>query len=253
MTIRTDRYDSVVVLNFDRPERKNAITAAMYAQLADGLGQAAEDASVRVVVIAGSDSVFTAGNDLGDFMNNPPRGGESSVTRFLRTIAAFPKPLIAAVCGPAVGVGTTMLLHCDQVYAGDNAKFSMPFANLGLCPEAASSLLLPMIVGYQRAADKLLFGETFGADEALQMGIVSRVLPAAEVNAFALARAQVLASKPAASLAVTKALMKRPLAEAIAAAMLAEGEQFSKLLSGPAAREAFSAFMAKRKPDFSKI
>jgi enoyl-CoA hydratase/carnithine racemase len=253
MSIRTDRHDSIVVLNFDRPERKNAITAAMYTQLADGLAQAAQDASVRVVIIAGTEQAFTAGNDLGDFLNNPPSDAESPVWRFLGGIATFPKPLLAAVCGPAVGVGTTLLLHCDQVYAGDNAQFSMPFASLGLCPEAASSLLLPMIVGYQRAAEKLLFGEPFGAAEALQMGIVSKIMPAAQVNEFALARAQLLAAKPASALAATKALMKRPLADSIATAMRAEGDQFGKLLAGPAAREAFSAFMAKRKPDFSKV
>ena len=253
MSIRIDRHDNIVVLNFDRPERKNAITAAMYTQLADGLTQAAHDASVRVVIIAGTEQVFTAGNDLGDFLNNPPSGAESPVWRFLGGIAKFPKPVIAAVCGPAVGVGTTLLLHCDQVYAGDNAQFSMPFASLGLCPEAASSLLLPMIVGYQRAAEKLLFGEPFGAAEALQMGIVSKTMPANEVNAFALARAQVLAAKPASALAATKALMKGPLAGPIVSAMQAEGVQFGQLLAGPAAREAFSAFLAKRKPDFSKV
>lgn len=253
MSIASERHGAIQVLRFDRPERKNAITAAMYSALADGLRSAQQDESVRVVVLAGSDTVFTAGNDLGDFLNNPPAGAESPVQRFLSSIAAFPKPLLAAVCGPAVGVGTTMLLHCDSVYAGESAQFSMPFASLGLCPEAASSLLLPAIVGYQRAAEKLLFGEAFGAEEARQMGLVAQVLASSDVLAHTLVRAQMLADKPASSLMVTKSLMKRALSEAIPAAMKAEGAHFQRMLGEPAAREAFTAFMQKRKPDFSKV
>jgi enoyl-CoA hydratase/carnithine racemase len=253
MSIQIEKIGSVTVLRFDRPDRKNAITGAMYAALADGLSQAAGDASARVVVIAGSEQIFTAGNDVGDFLNNPPLGAESPVLRFLAAIARFPKPLLAAVCGPAVGVGTTMLMHCDSVYAGESAQFSMPFANLGLCPEAASSLLLPLIAGHQRAAEKLLFGEAFGALEAQQMGLVNKVLPSGEVCSYALARAQLLAEKPASSLIVTKALMKRSLADAVPAAMAAEGANFQRMLGEPAAREAFTAFMQKRKPEFSKL
>lgn len=253
MSIKVEQHQSVSVLRFDRAERKNAITAAMYAALADGLTQAAADPAIRVVLLAGSEQVFTAGNDLGDFLNSPPSGEEAPVTRFLHAVSTFPKPLLAAVCGPAVGVGTTMLLHCDAVYAGESAQFSLPFANLGLCPEAASSLLLPMIVGYQRAAEKLLFGEPFGAAEAMQMGLVARVMPDAQVFEFALSRAQTLAAKPASALAVTKSLMKRGLAEAVPAAMQAEGAHFRRMLGEPAAREAFTAFMQKRKPDFSKV
>lgn len=253
MSIQIEKSGSVTVLRFDRPDRKNAITGAMYAALADGLTEAAGDVLVRVVVLTGSEQIFTAGNDVGDFLNNPPSGAESPVSRFLAAIARFPKPLLAAVCGPAVGVGTTLLMHCDSVYASDSAQFSMPFANLGLCPEAASSLLLPLIAGYQRAAEKLLFGEAFGAVEAQQMGLVNKVLPNAEVFAYAMARARLLAEKPAASLSVTKALMKRSLAEAVPAAMAAEGANFQRMLGEPAAREAFMAFMQKRKPDFSKL
>ena len=172
--------------------------------------------------------------------------------RFLRAIATFPKPLIAAVCGPAVGIGTTLLFHCDLVYAGDNAGFSLPFVNLGLCPEAGSSLLLPQIVGYQRAAEKLLFGEPFSAEDALDMGLVNRVLPPTEVNAYAQAQAAKLAAKPATSLRVTKALMRQSNTEALHAVMLAELQQFGNLLRGPATKEAISAVMEKRKPDFSK-
>ncbi len=253
MSIRIEYQGPVVTLSFDRPDRKNAITAAMYAALADGLNAAAADDAVRVAVIGGSDTAFTAGNDLGDFLNNPPSGDDTPVFRFLRAISAFPKPLIAAVCGPAVGVGTTLLLHCDLVYAGDNARFALPFANLGLCPEAASSLLLPRMAGHARAAEKLLFGEPFDAIEGRAMGLVNEVLPADQVAARAHARAQDLATRPLSSLLVTKALMRAPVNEAIAAQMTAEGGHFRRMLGEPAAKEAFSAFLQKRKADFSKV
>jgi len=147
-----------MTLTLNRLERKNSITSDMYAALADGIARAQEDAAIRVVLIQGHETVFSAGNDIGDFLNKPPAGPDSPVFRFLRGIATFPKPLLAAVCGPAVGIGTTMLFHCDLVYAGDNAAFSMPFANLGLCPEAASSLLVPQMLGYHRAAEALMLG-----------------------------------------------------------------------------------------------
>ena len=149
--IRTHVEAGVMTITLNRLERKNSITAAMYGAMADGLATAQEDAAVRVVVLQGHETVFSAGNDIGDFLNKPPSAEGSPVFRFLSGIATFPKPLLAAVCGPAVGVGTTMLLHCDLVYAGDNAAFSMPFVNLGLCPEAASSFLLPKMLGYHRA------------------------------------------------------------------------------------------------------
>ncbi|RPH66142.1 MAG: enoyl-CoA hydratase [Burkholderiales bacterium] len=242
----------VCVLRLDRSDRKNAITAAMYAALADGLAQAASEPAVRVAVIRGHETAFTAGNDLGDFLNNPPSGEDAPVFRFLRAIAGFPKPLIAAVCGPAVGVGTTLLLHCDLVYAGENATLRLPFVDLGLCPEAASSLLLPAIAGHQRAAEKLLLGEPFGAAEAKELGIVNRVMPVAEVDDFAIAQARKLAAKPLSSLLATKSLMKDGLAAAVRERMVAEGALFGKMLREPAAREAFTAFMEKRAPDFSK-
>ena len=253
MTIRIATDGAVTTLSFDRPDRKNAITADMYGRLADGLTAAAADASVRVAVIGGDETVFTAGNDLGDFIDNPPHGADSPVFRFLQAISAFPKPLIAAVCGPAVGVGTTLLLHCDLVYAGDNARFALPFVNLGLCPEAASSLLLPRLAGHARAAEKLLFGEPFGAPEALAMGIVNKILPPADVAAFAGERARELAAKPISALLTTKALMKQSIAPQVAAVMAEEGGHFRRMLGEPAAREAFAAFMQKRKPDFSKV
>lgn len=253
MSIQTRAQGAVFTLSFDRPERKNALTAAMYAALADGLASAAADPAIRVAVIAGSDQTFTAGNDLGDFLHDPPSGEDAPVTRFLKGISAFPKPLIAAVCGPAVGVGTTMLLHCDLVYAGENARFSLPFVNLGLCPEAASSLLLARVAGHARAAEKLLFGEPFGAAEAREMGLVNQVLPSERVLAHAARRATELATRPLASLIATKTLMRRATAEPVAAAMAEEMRVFRRMLTEPAAREAFTAFMEKRTPDFSRI
>jgi enoyl-CoA hydratase/carnithine racemase len=243
----------VTTLTINRLERKNSLTADMYGAMADALQQAASDAGTRVVVIQGHEAVFSAGNDIGDFLNKPPSGRDSPVFRFLRGIAAFPKPLIAAVCGPAVGVGTTMLFHCDLVYAGDNAAFSMPFVNLGLCPEAASSLLVPQMMGYHRAAEALLLGEPFMAEAALEVGLVNRVLPPTEVNGYANTQARKMAAKPITSLMETKRLMKMGNASQIAQQMDEEGAVFGKLLSAPAAKEAFGAFMDKRKPDFSKL
>ena len=190
--ILTHAENGVMTITFNRLERKNSITAAMYGALADALAQAGSDPAIRVVVLQGHETVFSAGNDIGDFLNKPPAGQDSPVFRFLRGIATFPKPLLAAVCGPAVGVGTTMLFHCDLVYAGDNAAFSMPFVNLGLCPEAASSLLVPQMLGYHRAAEALLLGEPFMAEAALEVGLVNRVLPPTEANAYAQAVAQIL-------------------------------------------------------------
>ena len=156
MDILTTHKDGILTIEFNRPQKKNAITAEMYGALANALIGARENPAIRAVMIVGNRDIFTAGNDLKDFMDNPPRGDDSPVFRFLREISHAPKPLVAAVCGPAVGVGTTMLLHCDLVFAGDNAQFSLPFAQLGLVPEAASSLLLPELFGYQRAAERLL-------------------------------------------------------------------------------------------------
>ena len=245
--------DGVTTLSFNRLERKNSITAAMYAAMADAVEQAAADATVRVLLIQGHETVFSAGNDIGDFLNQPPATQDAPVFRFLRAIAGFPKPLIAAVSGPAVGIGTTLLFHCDLVYAGDNAAFSMPFVNLGLCPEAASSLLVPQMFGYHRAAEALLLGEPFMAEAALEAGLVNRVLPPTEANAYAQAQARKLAAKPLSSLVETKRLMKKGQTAVVLQQMAEEGQSFGRMLREPAAREAFTAFMEKRKPDFSKV
>lgn len=243
----------VMTITFNRVEKKNSISSAMYATMADALVEAEKSNAVRVVVFQGHEAVFSAGNDIGDFLNGPPSTEESPVYRFLNAISIFSKPVLAAVCGPAVGIGTTMLFHCDLVYAGDNAAFSMPFVNLGLCPEAASSLLVPQMMGYHRAAEALLLGEPFMAEAALEVGLVNRVLPPLEANNYAQAIAKKLAAKPISSLVETKRLMKKGLATSVKAQMSEEGTSFARMLSEPAAKEAFGAFMDKRKPDFTKL
>ena len=249
--VHTD--NAVMTITLNRVEKKNSITSAMYAAMADALDAAHADVAVRVVVIQGHESIFSAGNDIGDFLNGPPATQESPVFRFLRSISTFPKPLVAAVCGPAVGIGTTLLLHCDLVYAGDNAAFSMPFVNLGLCPEAASSFLAPQLMGYARAAEALLLGEPFMAESALEMGLINRIVPPLEANALAQRQAQKLAAKPLSSLVETKRLMKKGQAGMVAERMAEEGVSFGRMLKEPAAREAFGAFLQKRKPDFSRV
>ena len=243
----------VCTITLNRIERKNSINVAMYTVLADALDAATQDAATRTVVIQGHESIFSAGNDIKDFLNVPPAGQDSPVFRFLRGISTFTKPIVAAVCGPAVGIGTTMLLHCDLVYAGDNAAFSMPFVNLGLCPEAASSLLVPQLMGYHRAAEALLLGEPFSAETALEIGLVNRIVPPSEANALAQQQARKLATKPLSSLMETKRLMKKGNASVLAERMAEEGVSFGRMLAEPAAREAFTAFMEKRKPDFSNV
>ena len=243
----------VMTLTFNRVDKKNSITSKMYGELADALAAAEGDAAVRCVLIQGDPTIFSAGNDIGDFLNAPPASQDSPVFRFLRGIATFPKPIVAAVCGPAVGIGTTMLFHCDLVYAGDNAAFSMPFVNLGLCPEAASSLLVPQMLGYHRAAEALLLGEPFMAEAALEVGLVNRVVPPTEANSVAQAAAHKLTAKPLSSLVETKRLMKKGQQQLVMQQMADEGQSFARMLGEPAAKEAFGAFMDKRKPDFSKV
>ncbi|WP_322059833.1 enoyl-CoA hydratase [Paraburkholderia sp. J63] len=247
------RENGVLTITINRPERKNALTPAMYQAMTDALTSAHEDAAVRAVLLRGHAEIFTAGNDIEDFLKNPPAGGDSPVIRFLHAISTFEKPLVAAVAGAAIGVGTTLLLHCDLVYAAESARFAMPFAQRGLCPEAASSLLLPRVAGYQGAAEKLLLGETFDAAEAHRIGFVNRVLPAAGLDAFVSGQLAKLVALPASSLRVTKALMKRASGHEIKTQISEESVHFGKMLLAPEAREAFTAFLQKRKPDFRQF
>ncbi len=241
----------VLHLALDRPEKKNALTRAMYARLADALEGAAGDGAVRVVVLSGRGGVFTGGNDLADFMMDPPTGPDSPVFRFLQAAATFPKPLVAAVAGPAIGIGTTILLHCDLAYAGPDAVLKMPFVDLGLVPEAASSLLLPQLAGRVRAAELLLFGEAVSAETAREVGLVNAVVD--DPVAHALERAAVLAAKPPAAVRQTKALLNHATADAVGETIAREGALFVERLGSPEAQEAFSAFFEKRAPDFSRF
>jgi enoyl-CoA hydratase/carnithine racemase len=234
----------VRTLLIDRPEKKNAITAAMYTALADGLSAAAADDDVAVVVIAGQGATFTAGNDLRDFMEHPPAGVDAPVFRFLETVVGFDKPLVAAVRGAAIGIGTTMLLHCDLVYAGTSARFHLPFVDLGLVPEAASSLLLPRLAGHQRAAQLLMLGEPFDAAMAATIGLVNAVVPDGDVVEYAMARAHALAAKPRAAVRETKRLMRADRG-AVMDAMRREAASFVAALRSPDAAAAFRAFLTR--------
>ena len=258
MDILSSISNGVLTLEFNRPERKNAITSAMYQSMADAINAAEQDTSVRALLICGKPEIFTAGNDLEDFMKSarPDDGAgieSRSVYQFMMALANCSKPVVAAVAGAAVGIGTTLLLHCDLVYAADNAKFSVPFVQLGLCPEYGSSLLLTQVAGYPRAAEKLMLGEAFLAQEALEMGLISKILPAAELRAFAEGQAAKLVALPASSLRVTKQLMKAARKGPVADAIAAENVHFGAMLVAPEAREAFMAFFQKRKPDFSQF
>jgi enoyl-CoA hydratase/carnithine racemase len=242
----------ILTVRLDRLEKKNALTRGMYLGMIEALKQADADPNVRVVLITGTEACFTAGNDLVDFANAKP-GETSPAILYLQTLAAAQKPVIAAVGGVAVGIGTTMLLHCDLVYASSDARFQLPFVNLGLCPEAGSSTLLPALMGHRKAAELLYFGEPFTAGTAHELGIVNTVLASNELLTMAKEKARQLAEKPPAALRITKALLKRGSANAIAEAMANETEQFAALLQGPEAKEAMMAFMQRRKADFSQF
>lgn len=246
--ILTSQEEGVLDVCFNRPQKKNAFTEGMYEQLAGLLREADASDSVRVVLLRGAGGTFTAGNDLGDFLASPPTGSDSAVFRFLFAITELKTPAVAAVEGAAVGIGTTMLQHVDLVYAAKSAKFALPFVDLGLCPEAASSLLLPRQMGHARAAALLMLGERFGPEVAIDAGIVTEVLPDADVVEKAREAARALAAKPPASLRLTKELMRRWDREAIQRALREEGEAFVRQLQSPEAKAAFSAFARRRSP-----
>jgi enoyl-CoA hydratase/carnithine racemase len=243
--------DGLVTITIHRPEKKNAITRAMYTAMADALTRAAAAPGVRVVLITGTGDAFTAGNDLGDFVNTPPHGADAPVLRFLTALSTMEKPVVAAVNGLAVGIGTTMLLHCDLVYAARSAVFSAPFVNLALVPEAASSLLLPRRIGHAKAAELFLLGGGMDAAQAESSGLLSAVFDDQTLAAEAMRRARLLAAKAPSAAKATKMLMKRG-EESVAERMRAESEQFSRQLKSAELREAVKAFTEKRAPDFSK-
>lgn len=245
--------ESVMTLTLNRPSRKNALTLAMYDDLTAALKSAAEDTQIRAVIIRGAEGVFTSGNDLTDFMQNPPTSVDTPVFHFLRAILEFPKPLIAAVSGPAIGIGTTLLLHCDLVYADERAVFQLPFIRLGLVPEAGASLLIPRLAGHRRAAELLMFGEKFSAAEALDLGLINERVSSERLFERAQERAEALAKLPPEAMRQTKQLLKAPLYEELSQVMVAEGELFMKRLTSPETREAIEAFFAKRAPDFSRF
>jgi enoyl-CoA hydratase/carnithine racemase len=244
--------DGVMQIEIARAERRNALTVDMYQALARALDAADRDEAVGVMLIQGSAAVFTAGNDIEDFLARPPSGLDAPVFDFLRALLRARKPLVAAVSGPAVGIGTTLLLHCDQVVAGQSARFALPFVNLGLCPEAASSLLLPRAIGPARANEMLLSGRSLDAGTALAWGLVQQVVPDAEVLAAGRALALSLAAKPRAALLATKALLRQPVLAAAEAALAEEALRFGALLRSAESREALAAFLEKRAPDFAR-
>ncbi len=251
--IKIESRDNILNLTFARPDKKNALTNAMYGTLTDALLAAENDPATRVVVFRGEGDKFTAGNDVGEFaaIATGAFQGERHVARFVEAIARASRPLVAAVQGRAVGIGTTMLLHCDFIVLAEDAQLSTPFVNLALVPEAASTLLMPLRIGYARAYEMFALGETVDARTALHMGIANRVVPLERLHAEAAAVAQRLARLPAGSLAATKRLMRNP--EVLTAQIAAESECFAERLTTPEAREAFAAFAERRPPDFVKL
>lgn len=250
--VAVEQRGNILHVALNRAEKKNALTHAMYTALADAIDRVEGDPALRVLFLTGTADCFTSGNDMVDFMNNPPTSAESPVSRFLNTIRSAKKPIVAAVNGPAVGVGTTMLLHFDLVYAGRGARFQMPFVSLGLCPEGGSSLLLPLLVGHRKAAELLMLGEAFGAEDAQAHGLVNAVFDDADYQAKAWAKAEQLAAQPPASVRLAKAQMKAAFPQ-LGDVMAQEGMDFMARLKSPEAMESVGAFLQKRKPDFSRF
>jgi enoyl-CoA hydratase/carnithine racemase len=252
MSIKTAVVDGVATIEIARPEKKNAITRAMYTQLAVAFDAAREDAAVRAVLLTGQPGIFTSGNDIEDFVQRPSDEAPPSIT-FMKALIGCDKPVIAAVTGAAIGIGTTMLLHCDFVYVSDEARLAMPFVSLGLVPEFASSLVVPRLMGNARAAEKLLLGDPFTGADAVECGIANAVLPASEVVKHARRIAERFNALPPGAVRETKRLMRRGGATAILDTIDVERDIFGARLQSPEAKEAFSAFFEKRKPDFSRF
>jgi enoyl-CoA hydratase/carnithine racemase len=252
--VRVEKGGGLLAITLARPERRNAITIAMYAALAAAIEGAAGDPDIRVISLRGEGPDFAAGNDLADFLSAVPRDtDEIPVWRLLRALAACATPLVAAVQGNCVGIGTTMLLHCDLVIAEEGTRFSLPFVDLALVPEAASTLLLPRLAGRRRAARYLLLGEPFGVDEALQIGLASHRAASGELDAACGAIVAALLAKPAQALSETQLLLRAGTREEILNRMELEGRMFAKRLESPEVKQAITAFFEKRKPDFSRF
>ncbi len=251
MSIRCATINGVATIEIARPEKKNAITGAMYRQMAQALDAAKADVAVRAVLITGQPGIFTSGNDIEDFMSRPP--GEPPAYLFMKALMGCDKPVVAAVTGAAIGIGTTLLLHCDFVYVSDEARLAMPFVSLGLVPEFASSLIVPQLMGNVRAAEKLLLGDPFTGADAVECGIANAVLPAGEVVNHARRIAERFNALPPGAVRASKTLMRRAREKLALETLAAEGEVFGARLRSPEAQEAFSAFFQKRKPDFSKF
>ncbi len=251
--VRVERDGAVLAITLARPDRRNAITVAMYAALADAIESAAGDSTIRLITIRGEGQDFAAGNDLADFLQAVPRDGEIPVWRFLRALAECETPIVAAVHGNCVGIGTTMLLHCDLVIAAHDSRFSMPFVDLALVPEAASSLLFPRLAGRRAAARCLLLCEPFGAEEALAIGLASHVAPAGALDVELRAIVATLLAKPPEALRSTQRLLRQGARDEILERMKLESDQFTDRLASPEVKEAIAAFFEKRKPDFLKV
>jgi enoyl-CoA hydratase/carnithine racemase len=250
--IVTEHAGSVLRVQFNRPTKRNAMTSAMYVALAGIFNEAAKDESTRVVLWHGAGDSFCAGNDIEDFLKNPPGPGESPQAKLMAALVDVDKPIVAAVHGAAIGGGTTMLTHCDFIYAGESTKFQMPFINLALVPEFGSSCSVPLRIGHLRAAELILLGTPFDARRAAELGLVTEVISDKDALARATETARKLAAKPAAALQASKRLMNQPFREKIKAAMKAENEEFSAQVRSEDAKEAFTAFLEKRKPDFTR-
>jgi len=239
--------DHIATIRFQRPSRKNAFTTAMYEQFRIALQEAEADPNVRCTLLLGSNGAFSAGNDLHDFMGAPPTGGDSPVFKLIRTLSFTEKPLVAGVDGAAVGIGATMLLHCDLVVASTRSKFAFPFVSLGLTPECGSSLLLPALAGMQRAAELVLLGETFAVDVAENIGMVNRVVDAADVETTARALAAKVAAKPPAAVQAAKRLMREPSRRLLDSVLQDEGTTFVTQLGSNECQEAIQAFFAAKR------
>jgi enoyl-CoA hydratase/carnithine racemase len=250
--IITERSGNILRVELNRPTKRNAMTSRMYEALADIFNEAAKDERTRIVLWHGAGDSFCAGNDIEDFLKNPPGPGESPQARLMNAFVDFDKPLVAAVNGAAIGGGTTMLTHCDFVYAGESTKFQMPFINLAVVPEFGSSCSVPARIGHIRAAELILLGLPFDARRAADLGFVTEVVPDHDVLATATETARKLAAKPAGALQASKRLMKGPFREQIKAAMRAENEEFSARVRSDDAKEALAAFLEKRRPDFNR-